>query len=182
MVRRPGVAPGCYLRIRQAPSLAGSRRSVVDAVVVVGVDGLEPSTTLRIRQPLSPLSYTPWSARLVLPQLPPACRAGALAVELQAVAWDRVGSHHRLLGFNQALGLSQLRTRGAGVECRPRRGRVQADRARWGTGWFDGTDDGSCTRIACLEGRGPALERRPHGVATGNRTLIVDLASRRPSR
>src|SRR5437588_11040691 len=100
MVRRPGVAPGCYLRIRQAPSLAGSRRSVVVAVVVVGVDGLEPSTTLRIRQPLSPLSYTPWSARLVLPQLPPACRPGALAVELPAAACDRRGVDHRALALH----------------------------------------------------------------------------------
>ncbi len=39
----------------------------------------------------------------------PAYQAGAFSVWLVPVMWDRVESHHRLLGFDQALALSQLR-------------------------------------------------------------------------
>ncbi len=42
-------------------------------------------------------------------QVIPAYQAGAFTVWLVPVMWNRVESHHRLLGFDQALVLSQLR-------------------------------------------------------------------------
>ena len=66
-VRRPGVAPGCYLRIRQAPSLAGSRRSVR---CCVGPDGLAPPSP-GFRPGACAVSATDprWNGTWVLPPL-----------------------------------------------------------------------------------------------------------------
>src|SRR5207248_4173697 len=65
-VRRPGVAPGGYLRIRQAPSLAGSRR----ASVVVGPGGIAPPSP-GFRPGACAVSATDprWNGTWVLPPL-----------------------------------------------------------------------------------------------------------------
>jgi hypothetical protein len=67
----------------------------------------QPAVCKTAARPLSFSSFA--SGTLESNQVVPAYQAGAFSVWLVPVGWDRVESHHRLLGFDQALALSQLR-------------------------------------------------------------------------